>query len=82
MLFLDYGAFDGMKGKKLPYCTWTQWRNRYITSEDYFGRPLQYDESALNNIMKRYALVARLDQCYDMPNYEEIDVPIDMNGTA
>ena len=71
-----------MRGKKIPYCTWSQWRARYITSEDYFGKPLEYDEPSLNKIMKRYALVARLDQCYDMPSYTETDIPIQMEGRA
>lgn len=82
MLFLDHGAFEGMRGKKDPWCTWTQWKNRYITLEDYFGRPLQYDEDALMAVMKKYALVARLDDCYDMPDSEDIDVPLSLSAPA
>lgn len=33
-------------------------------------------------VMKRYALVARLDDCYDMPDSEDIDVPITMSAPA
>lgn len=82
MLFLDYGAFDGMKGKKHPWCTWTQWKNRYVTSMDFFGKPTAYDEAALIAVMKRFALVARLDDCYDMPPSEDIDIPLELSGKA
>lgn len=82
MLFLDYDAFDGLRGKKHPWCTWTQWKNRYVVSEDYFGRPIRYDEDALMAIMKRYALVARLDDCYDMPDSEDIDVSVPLSAPA
>lgn len=82
MLFLDYRAFDGMTGRKHPWCTWTQWRNRYVKSEDFFGKPDGYDEDALKKIMKDHALVARLDDCYDMPPSEDIDIPLMLSGRA
>lgn len=79
MLFLDYDAF-GMHGTYTDWCSWTQWKKKYVTQENYFGAPTQYDEPALNEIMKKYALVVRLDDCYDIPSSQDIDIPVFLQG--
>lgn len=65
-----------MHGKRTQFCTWTQWKKKYVLEEDFFGNPAKYDTVALNNLMKEYGLVARLDECYDMPSSSDIDVPV------
>ena len=59
-LFKDYRDFD----------------RRYVLAKDHFDNPVRYDCDALESLKKEYGTVARLRECYDMPDYTENDVPI------
>ena len=63
--FLDDGVFKN----------WTQFCRRYVTSEDKWHKPASYDVEACRELMKQYGIVARLADCYDMPDYTDTLVP-------
>lgn len=53
-----------------------QFERRYVLAKDYFGNPTRYDEDALDSLKRRYGAVARLKECFDMPDSTETDVPV------
>ena len=53
-----------------------QFDRRYVLAKDYFGNPTRYDEEALDSLKRSYGAVARLKECFDMPDSTETDVPV------
>ena len=60
------------------WTTWKEFCEKYVTSIDYFGNPDGYNLTACEAVMRKYFIVARLKDCYDMPEYTEnvIDCPL------
>ena len=62
-LFRDYRDFD----------------RRYVLTHDFFDNPVRYDVGALESLKKEYGSVARLKECFDMPESTETDIPLEMD---
>lgn len=62
-LFGDYRDFD----------------RRYVLTKDYFGNPVRYDSRALESLKHEYGTVARLNECFDMPESTDTDIPVEMD---
>lgn len=60
-LWPDYGAF----------C------QELVTKVDYFGKPKAYRKKECETLLRNYGLIARLDDCYDMPESMDMDVVIE-----
>lgn len=63
-LFGDYKDFD----------------RRYVLTKDYFGNPVKYDSNALESLKHAYGTVARLNECFDMPESTDTDIPVGMDA--
>ncbi len=63
---------------KKEWTTWGEFCDKCIVSFDYFGNPTLYNRAVCQDIMRRYYIVARLEDCYDMPDYTEtvMDCPL------
>lgn len=57
---------------------WTDFCNKMVVRFDRWNKPMEYDVESCRNIMKRYAIVARIEDCADMPEVIEIDVPCEL----
>lgn len=57
---------------------WTQFCNRYVTMFDRWHNPVEYATESCKALMKNHAIVARLEDCYDMPSYTDTEVPCDL----
>lgn len=44
-----------------------------VTKFDYYGNPCAYRRQECKTLLQNYGIVARLDACYDMPDF--IDIP-------
>ena len=62
-LFADYRDFE----------------RRYVITKDYFGNPIRYDSEALESLKHEYGTVARLRECFDMPESTETDIPVSLD---
>ena len=60
------------------WTSWTAWMRQYVTSVDNFRKPRTYDVEACESLKRQYGIVATLDQCFDMPEAIDIDVPCSM----
>ena len=60
------------------WTSWTAWKRKYVLSEDNFHKPRTYDVDACEALKRQYGIVATLDQCFDMPEAIDIDVPCPM----
>lgn len=54
---------------------WTQFCNRYVTMFDRWHNPVEYAVESCRALMRTHAIVARLEDCYDMPPYTDTEVP-------
>lgn len=59
-LFEDYKEFD----------------RRFVLAKDFFNNPIRYDTDALESLKRQYGTVARLRECFDMPDSTESDIPV------
>ena len=55
---------------------------KYVISKNIFHKPIRYDVDALEDLKKRYGTVARLSECFDMPDSIEIDVPVELGAES
>lgn len=57
---------------------WKEFCEEVVTGWDFYNNPCRYDNEKCRNLMHNYGIVARLDQCYDMPAYTDtvIHVPL------
>lgn len=75
LLFLDFNAWDGP-------VTWTSWKTRYCRELDRYNKPVSFDVAALDGKMQQYAIVARLRDCYDMPDTQDIVVDLTLDKSV
>lgn len=47
--------------------TWTQFMNEYVTAVDRWYKPCAYDVKKCRQALADHAIVARLEDCFDMP---------------
>lgn len=64
--FLDPDIWDSYK----DFCS------ELVKGYDFFNKPNRYDVEKCRELMRNYAIVARLNDCYDMP--DSIDIPIEV----
>lgn len=80
----DYKKLYGQL-KFLDYKVWGSYSDfckKYVTAYDIFRKPARYRAQELNEIMQRYAIVARLDMCEDMPEYSDVVIPVENREPA
>lgn len=58
--------------------TYYDFDKRYVIAKDFFNNPIRYDVDALEALKRRYGTVARLRECFDMPESTETDIPVHM----
>lgn len=51
--------------------SFAQWRKRYVREYDRFGKPIGYDDRACEELKRQFGIVARLRDCFDMPEATE-----------
>lgn len=61
------------------FSTYADFDRRYILTKDYFDNPVRYRVDALESLKKQYGTVARLKECFDMPDSTETDVPVPLS---
>ena len=66
--FLDPDIWDSYR----DFC------NELVKGYDYFNKPNRYDVEKCRALMRNYAIVARLNDCYDMPDSIDIDIDVNM----
>lgn len=75
-----YGQLKFLDNK--VWGSYSDFCKKYVTAYDVFRKPARYRVKELNEIMKEYAIVARLDMCEDMPEYSDIVVPVENREPA
>lgn len=68
-----YGEFQFLSGGTL-WKSWTDFCNQYVTGFDKWYNPIDYDIPKCRELMKRHAIVCRLEDCFDMPGKTEQEV--------
>ena len=58
--------------------SWTDFCNRYVTAFDRWFKPISYDISACRKLMQEYGIVARLEDCRDMPDKTDKMIPCEL----
>lgn len=51
--------------------SYAEWRRRYVLAYDRYDKPLVYDSAGCEDLKKRFAIVARLRDCFDLPESTE-----------
>lgn len=69
-----YGQLSFLDPELWP--NWSAFCRELVTSYDNFHKPRTYRNQECLNLMKTYGIVARLDDCYDMPDYLDTIIPI------
>lgn len=60
------------------WSSWTDFCNRYVTAFDRWFKPTSYDITACRNLMQEYGIVARLEDCRDMPAKTDQMIPCEL----
>ena len=68
-----YGQFQFLSGGTM-WRSWTEFCGKYVTSMDKWYNPKTYDVEACRALMKKHAIVCRLEDCFDMPGKLETDI--------
>lgn len=66
----DYSKLYGQL-KFLEPAIWKNWSEfcrRYVLASNKFYKPILYREKELQDLMQRYYLMCRLDDCFDLPS--------------
>lgn len=58
--------------------TWAQFQDECVTEYNRWGKPVAYDVDHCRSLMMNYAIVCRLSQCFDMPEFTETNVPCEL----
>ena len=73
-----YGQLSVIDPDLFP--TYADFDRQYILTKDYFDNPVRYRVEELEQLKRRYGTVARLRECFDMPDSTETDVPVSMTS--
>lgn len=60
------------------WSNWTDFCNRYVTAYDRWFKPYSYDINACRALMQEYGIVARLEDCRDMPGKTDSMIPCEL----
>ena len=55
--------------------SFTEWKSKYVLSCDPWGTPYRYDVERCEALKREYGIVARLRECYDMPDSTDTVMP-------
>lgn len=55
--------------------TWKAFCQECVASYDYWGKPEDYKVDRCHEIMEEHSIVCRLEQVFDMPGCEDVEVP-------
>lgn len=53
---------------------WTEFANKAVTSVDRWYKPQTYNEEYCKNLMSKYCIVCKLEDCIDMPDKIDQDI--------
>lgn len=59
---------------------WTDFCNKVVTRFDRWNKPSEYDTELCHSLMRKYAIVARIEDCADMPETIETNVPCELEA--
>ena len=59
---------------------WTDFCNKVVTRFDRWNKPSEYDTELCHSLMRKYAIVARIEDCTDMPDIIEMDIPCELEA--
>jgi len=54
---------------------WSEFSNKAVTAVDRWYKPLEYNDAYCKKLMADYSVVYRIEDCIDMPDKVEQDVP-------
>lgn len=57
------------------YPTWKSFCEDLVIGYDRWGKPNEYQVQKCRALMQKHAIVARLEDCYDMPPFTETEIP-------
>lgn len=69
-----YGQLTFLDPELWP--SWTAFCRELVTQYDNFNKPIAYRNEDCLSLMKAYGIVARLQDCYDMPDSIDTVIPI------
>jgi len=55
--------------------TWTEFSNKAVTAMDMWHKPLSFNEPYCKKLMEDHAIVLRVEDCMDMPDKIEQEIP-------
>lgn len=61
---------------------WGDFCNELVTRFDNFGNPCDYRKEECRSLMRNMGIVARLDDCVDMPESIDVVVPVECTGKS
>lgn len=70
-----YGQIQFLEGGKM-WRNWTDFCERYVISYDHWGKPRRYRDDDLKKVLTDHGIVARLEDCHDMPGFVDTVIPI------
>lgn len=72
-----YGQVQFLEGGKM-WRNWTDFCERYVISYDHWGKPRRYRDDDLKKVLTDHGIVARLEDCHDMPGFIDTVIPIQL----
>jgi len=71
-----YGQMRFLHPEMWP--TWKEFCEACVRGYDRWGKPVSYNRPYCEKILRENAIVARLEDCYDMPEQIEVPVPCEL----
>lgn len=71
-----YGQMRFLDPNRWP--TWKSFCEQCVRGYDRWGKPVTYNKAVCEGIMRDNAIVARLEDCYDMPERTESFIPCEL----
>ena len=77
----DSGKYEKLYGQ-IRFLHPSRWKNysefkhEVVRTEDQYHNPRTYYTDTAEALKRQYGTVARLRECYDMPEYTDVDVPV------
>lgn len=69
-----YGEIQIITAGK-AFKNWTEFSNKAVATVDKWYKPASYNEDYCKRLMEEYSIVYRIEDCIDMPDRVEQDVP-------
>lgn len=72
-----YGQLQVLTQGRL-WKNWTEFKEKMVISFDPWGNPYRYKVDECKRLMQEYAIVARLEDCFDMPDKIDVEIQCDL----